>query len=340
MTSPPHRAKLARGRPTLCRWSTRRMGPPAGKLALDLQDIDFKAALGVACSDGPALEGRQAFGKLLYDALFSGEVRDAWVASLEAAKQADGLRLCLWINAPQVAALPWELLWHEDRGFLATAGDLTVSRYLPVPEPPLLATQDRLHILVVVESPTHKPVTSDEVARLEAALTALRDSGMPVEHRVLRNVTLPQIKQALLQQEYHVLHFLGHGEPGKLLLIKDDQQTAAPIGDQEFAELFLGRRSLRLVVLTACSSSQVVDGSLFSGIGPALVQKRVPAVVAMQYPSVYQDTASQFSQAFYGALAGGRPVDVAVNEARNTLSAGSLLPGRDLEHAGALHGYT
>ena len=69
-------------------------------------------------------------------------------------------------------------------------------------------------------------------------------------------------------------------------------------------------------------------GGSFAGIGPALVQKGVPAVVAMQYPFVQAETARIFSERFYGSLANGLPIDVAVNQARQFLS-GQMLPDRD-----------
>jgi hypothetical protein len=59
---------------------------------------------------------------------------------------------------------------------------------------------------------------------------------------------------------------------------------------------------------------------LFAGVGPALIQKRVPAVIAMQYP-VRKDTAGAFSSQLYKALADDSPIDLAVNEARKFLSS-------------------
>ena len=76
--------------------------------------------------------------------------------------EADGLRLRLWIDVPQVAALPWELMNEEGRGFVATAANLALSRYLPVPEPPVFAVKDKLRILVVVESPSNLPQIEDK----------------------------------------------------------------------------------------------------------------------------------------------------------------------------------
>ena len=103
----------------------------------------------------------------------------------------------------------------------------------------------------------------------------------------------------------------------------------APIADVEFAMAFRGRRSLRLLVLTACATSQAPLGTLFEGVGPSLIRAGLPAVVAMQYPTVQLETAGLFSAAFYGALAKGVALDVAVNEARQSIASGPLLDSRD-----------
>ena len=303
-------------------------GPATGALHLDARAKDFQQQLGVVLSDGPALDARMAFGQALFEALFKSQVRDAWKTSRGRvdAGEADGLRLRLWISAPELAVLPWELLHEEGRGFLATDANLALARYLPVPEPPLLSVSKPLRVLVVVEAPENlPPIQPAEVDRLESSL---QDLGGAIEFTMLRNVALAKIHHALLQG-YHVLHFLGHGKAGKLALVQENGQDAHLIDDVEFAQLFQGRRNLRLVILNACHSSQPEGAPLFSGMGPALVQKQMPAVVAMQYPTVQQKTAGLFNQAFYAALANGKPVDFAINEARQQISAGDLLASRD-----------
>ncbi len=302
-------------------------GPATGELTLPINETDFQAELVQVRSIDPNLELRKSFGKQLFEALFTGKVRDTWVASRGRvnAGEADGLRLRLWINEPELAALPWELLWDEQtNNFLATSADLVVSRYLPVPEPPVLLIEGQLRILLVVESPPGVPdVEHEEVERIETALHTL---GETVFVQVSSNLKMSEIEKAL-QQDYHVLHFLGHGTGGKLIVTGEDGR-ATRIDDEAFAQVVLGRRSLRLVVLNACHSSQVDQAGLFAGVGPALVQKGMPAVIAMQYPFVQLDTASRFSEAFYSTLANGLPVDMAVNAGRRVLSAG-LLDSRD-----------
>lgn len=312
---------------------TRVISSPAGsawaELKLALDEPEFEQKLTIVRSIEPDLDTRQSFGELLFKSLFQGDVLDVWNQSLGRvdASPGTGLRLRLWIDAPRIALLPWELLYEPSRKtFLAIAANMVMSRYLPVPEPPLLAAHDRLRILVVVESPVGPPpVTVDEVNRL---IQAIAEAGDVVEPPlVLRNPTVGQI-QAALQKDFHVFHYLGHGRTRQLILTGEDGQIE-PIDDRALAMLFRGRGTLRLVVLSACNSSQSEDGGLFEGVGPALVEARIPAVVAMQYPTVQLDTAGRFGKAFYSALANGIAIDAAVNEARLAIAAGALLKDRD-----------
>lgn len=305
-------------------------GTAFGQLKLELGDADFQTQLLQVRSIEPNLEQRKLFGSHLFNALFTNSVRDRWNTSLgivQANNEYEGLRLRLTINVPELALLPWELLHSHELGFLATSSNQVVMRYLPVPEPPRLQSQPPLRLLLVVESPKGlPPIKKQEVDRIEKAINTLQDV---VQLIMLRNASVDAIKTALLQHDIHILHFLGHGTQNTLALTKEDGKTPDFIDDQQFAQLFLGQNSLRLVVLTACQSSHGEGDGLFTGIGPALIQKRVPAVIAMQYPAVQLETAGKFSTGFYKALANGVPVDEAVNEARQLLSAGALLHGRD-----------
>ena len=299
-------------------------GQATGSLLLDLGAKQFQQALDTVTSDSTDLNERIKFGQKLFEALFNGEVRDRWNRSLGKIEQgqAEGLRLRLNINAPEIARLPWELLCDPDEQFLATVANQGISRFLPVPEPPFLPSQKIIRILVVVESPNKLPeINEEEIKLLEEALTNIGDR---FEYKLLRNANLKAIHDEVQSKDYHILHFLGHGLDGKLALSNDNGEIEI-VDDTGFASLFHGRRTLRLAVLNACSSSQSQIGGLFSGVGPALVQKRIPAVVAMQYPSVSIKTAGLFSERFYKSLSRGYPIDISVNEARQYLSATSEL---------------
>jgi hypothetical protein len=304
-------------------------GTAGGELKLNLQDPGFQANLAQVSGILPNLEQRKRFGQDLFESLFRLDVLKAWDNSwgrIEAGA-ADGLRLSLAIEDPDLAYLPWELLHDPDRGFLAVAANASLSRYLAVPEPALLVQQLPLRILVIIESPKPNglaPISELEQLSLEKALQQL---GSLVSYRILKNPTPEEIQDAL-QKGPHVIHFLGHGTSSQLALVAKDGSVEL-INEHQFATKFLGRRSVRLVVLNACNSSQAADQGLFTGIGPALVKVGVPAVVAMQYPTVQLETAGMFSRVMYQALANGLPVDVAVNEGRNLLAGGALYAGRD-----------
>ena len=304
-------------------------GTAVGELKLDLQDAAFKTATAQISGVNPDLQRRSEFGRALFAALFDGDVLNAWNNSWGrvAAGMSDGLRLSLMIEDEALSFLPWELLNDPNRGFLAVAANSAVSRYLPVPEPPLAVLQKPLRVLVVIESPNSNvlaPITPEEQQSLRQALDSL---GNAVSYKILLNAGIETI-QTELQKDPHVIHYLGHGTSGKLVFVTDTEPVKI-ISDAEFATLFLGRSSLRLAVLNACFSSKAEEGGLFSGIGPALVRAGLPAVVAMQYPTIQLDSAGIFSRAMYRALANGLPVDVAVNEGRNLVAAGPLLASRD-----------
>lgn len=302
-------------------------GYGAAIMDLDIDADEFKSELARVCSRESNLPLRQQFGQRLFNALFVDDVRDRWKGSIGRVKGSArpiGLRLLLKILDADLAILPWELLYDPEAGaFLGATANQTVARFLPMAEPKGFHEPEHLRVLLIIQSPqpglSEKllPIPEEEIAALEQTMTALSAKG--IEFKVMKNTPTTAIFEELQNQDYHVLHYLGHGGAGELYLVAESGDAFTPIEDTAFAYFFLGRPSIRLVVLNACSSSQVEGAGLFSGIGPALVRASIPAVVAMQYEAVYTDTASLFSQRFYAGLARGLPVDVAVNEARQFL---------------------
>ena len=96
-----------------------------------------------------------------------------------------------------------------------------------------------------------------------------------------------------------VLHFIGHGKPGKLQLFVDDKGKPDWVDASELADLLRkARKPIPLVVLNACLSGRAVFGEPFSGTASTLVGECASAVVAMQYV-VDDDAAMRFSRTFY-----------------------------------------
>ena len=86
--------------------------------------------------------------------------------------------------------------------------------------------------------------------------------------------------------------------------------------------LLYDHQSLRLAFLNVREGARGGTTDLFAGIAQALVQKRMPVVIAMQY-TVTDNAAIDLAASFYPAIANRYPVDAALAEARKTLYTGN-----------------
>lgn len=265
---------------------------------------------------------REQFGKQLFDTVFRDDLLADWS---KATADPEGVRLRLIVGSGPLAALPWELL-YDGRNFIATDAALALSRYIPVPEPPRAPVVDTLKVLLAIANPS-PPLPSIPVDEMDALAASIGEAARVTQ---VRHCTLQSLSDAIAGADYHVVHYLGHGATGSLLLEGAAPPGFDPMSARAFAQLLFGRPSIRLVVLSACSTAQPVDEGVFSGVGEALIRTRVPAVVAMQYEFVQLSTAQAFNRRFYKEIAAGTAVDLAVNRSRNAISAtGDLLAQRD-----------
>jgi hypothetical protein len=280
--------------------------------------------------DGDFLKG---FGGLLFQKLFAGRTRDVLYQSLgQIREEGSGLRIRLRIEPPELSSLPWEYLYDQNEDFfLATSPEILVSRYIPLAMPlaPFLVELP-LRILVAISSPTDLPPLNvdEEESRIRTALQPLTENHQ-VELDILSVATRKAIQSKLQDKEYHVFHFIGHGDfsddRGLLALVEKETGHHHLMDAGDFGTFFLGYRSMRLVVLNACKSAKTATGTAFVGMAPRLVRRGIPAVIAMRF-SVPDPTAILFSEGFYGPLTKGYPVDTAVAEARRAIL---LRIGRD-----------
>lgn len=275
------------------------------------------------------LPSPQEAGKQLFEALFTGEVRQLFDQSwgrVESTPE-EGLRLQLRFNPRQesssrLAELPWELLYRPDtQQFLGFSRRTPISRHLAVPQgtQPLVLPV-LLRVLGVMANPAGtQPLHLDrEREALEDALEGAR--GVEVEFQ--RVTTAAGLRRALLHEEYHVVHFMGHGEfaPGRgdgWLLFEDESGRPDQVPGRHLADELRDCPSLRLVLLNACSTGcwTALGGNPFAGVATALVLAGVPAVVAMRAP-ISNRAAVTFSSELYRHLAHGDPLDAAVAEGR------------------------
>src|SRR5262245_1818422 len=250
-------------------------GSESAEMLLDLSDPEVKPLLDSVQADNAYEEARRNFGALLFKRLFTGEVKRVWDASLGRidANSWQRMRLRLLIVPPEIAALPWELLYDND--FLATSDNILVSRFLPVPTPAVFVTAKKLKVLVIVQEPEQMPILPEVKEGVIESLKRLGEKFAPPN--VLENPTYEEINNEL-SNGYQIIHCLGHGAHDKLFLVKDqdidikDARTFAIKDARTFAALFNGRHSARLLVLNVCGSGPTLTYGLFSGVGPELVR--------------------------------------------------------------------
>jgi len=179
-------------------------------------------------------------------------------------------------------------------------------------------------MLIIIASPNDQiPLDSNEWESIIVDALAVPIKDGSITTRTVKKATYEEISGALLRQQPDIVQFVGHGiyEGGKgYLALVDDSGKTWKVDDASFADMFLGADDhLGLVNLTACEGAKTDSPKAFLGIAPQMVQRGVPAVVAMQY-SVLISTAKIFLQNFYRALAARKPVDWAVQHARNSIA--------------------
>jgi len=300
----------------------------------------------------------QILGENLYTILFANKIG----AELKAAFQQTGLEfvrveLEFEEGREDLASLPWEYVYlpaDEDGGgyFLAQKKKVVLTRRLRMEKSrSLRIDKPPLKVLFVASSPKERVRNSrtgqeEEIeyrVEYEKVLELMKGfdpetikvtellpyetdekSGQPTTRATWQNFVA-----TLENEEFHAIHFLGHGRwddrKGTILFMKRDG-TPQPISEDELASTLDDYKSIRLVFLQACESAFSDPYQAFSGVAQQLAQKKIPAVVGMQY-KIHQEVANAFACEFYTALAGKSKVDVALQKARWKIAT---------EHSGSL----
>jgi hypothetical protein len=268
----------------------------------------------------------QSLGRMLFEELLQGDALRVYYESLAHAQaQGDGLRIKLNILAPELALIPWELLFDPRAGeFLALARQTPVIRYLELSQPMRsLSVTPPIQVLGVAIN-----VSEFDTLDLQAERMRLEKALAPLQGRIqltwLQGQSWPALLQAMRSHPWHVLHYVGHGgfDPATgegLVLFADEQGNAQPFTAGQFARMVADCQTLRLVTLNVCDGARASARDNFASTAATLLRRGVPAVVAMQSP-ISDQAALSFAQAFYSAIADGMPVDSAVSEARKALS--------------------
>ena len=273
------------------------------------------------------LERLRDFGRKLYQKLFTTEIEQLWRQQRDSG---DFLTLCLRIhdNAKRLEAVPWEAL-HDGAEFIAAGAKTTITR-LPLgiaPPADLPAIPLPIRMLALVSSPPDLP----DVSRLniereqELLLEAINaPAGQGKLHVDFEDEAKLEILESSLEAGYHILHFTGHGiAPTPVssggLLLEDHDGKRLPVGVNDFvSSLAKGFGTLRLAVISGCNTAQTLHTGSFRDLARALVEEKIPAVLAMQF-AISDAAGLKLAEVLYPKLIAGQALEAAVHAARRAL---------------------
>ena len=153
-------------------------------------------------------------------------------------------------------------------------------RHVPVASVPApLRVRPPLRILGVVSSPRGLPALDVDKEQDQLARALARPAGQGLaELHWAPSATWADLQDLLLDGEWHVLHFIGHGDfdPGRdegVLALTREDGRADLVAAHRLVDLLRQARPMpRLVVLNSCSGAAAGASDLFSGTAAALVR--------------------------------------------------------------------
>jgi hypothetical protein len=311
-------------------------GEALGRFKLPFSDLELenfvlkvgRTRRGKRRVESPEMELAKDFGGKLFSSLFDGDVKELFRSSYDEARSENhALRITLSLTgAPELSQVPWEYMYDHPK-FLSTSTMTPIVRYLDLPKPrrPLQIALP-LRILGVVSAPSDaEPIdVAAEKAKLGQALAPLVQTGsLAIDW--LETATLRALQRQLRQEDYHVLHYIGHGGYDRdaddgVVLFEDELGRSRRITGVQLGTILQDEVSLRLAVLNACEGGRTSVEDPFSGVATSLIEREIPAVIGMQF-EITDRSAIVFASEFYAALADGFPVDSAMAEARKAIYA-------------------
>jgi Uncharacterized protein conserved in bacteria len=170
-------------------------------------------------------------------------------------------------------------------------------------------SKNTINLLIVLANPrgtnSLRLGTEDRVIRQSLKLSRYRDN---LSATFCHAATVHDLRRALLEDDYHIVHISGHGTDSGLVL-EDDLGEPNFIPPAGLSELFKAYSPpIRCVILNACYS--ISQGELIS--------MEVPFTIGME-GAISDVAAIEFSRGFYDAIGAGREIDFAYDEGCRTV---------------------
>lgn len=204
-------------------------------------------------------------------------------------------------GAESLLGLPWEFVKHPQSGRPLSLEMPFVRRIGEGMELEPLEGRP-LRVLVVISEPLTQ--VSFDARRfhdviVEEARELVKEGFLQLEFLSLPS-TPDLLARRLLEEAPDVIHFIGHGNVGVLLLEAEDGSECR-VEAEKFHVLFKNGK-LRLFILTACYSGAVPGRDMVSGTATALIQAGIPSVVAMQLPILVEEAYRMVGDLYAGFL--------------------------------------
>jgi len=272
----------------------------------------------------------RGLGAEVFDLVFQHSIRDSIVSALKSGKLLRFL-IDLRESDPQFSIVPWEFMYaHPIQTFLGLVKQYSLVRYIKSDRlPPYSGFSAPLRILALLASPLGfaplNVAAEEEVLHLTLS-KAVADGIVDLVILKDNDATVDNLQRVLFHFHPHVFHYVGHGAYAEgvggsgtgALIFVDSQDNAHILGATEVATL-LTDSNVRIAVLNGCDTGNAIRNDAVTSVAGALVAGGVAAVVATMR-QVPDDAALIFARELYRSLADGSSIEVAVVEARKSLS--------------------
>jgi hypothetical protein len=224
----------------------------------------------------------------------------------------------------RLRALPWEFLYDvEGRWFLSAKTELLLTRFVRTASGRAKVVQvgekEQVRALLIAALPADEKFDSQRLA-LGRLRTALKDVVHLEEPVLVEEWDEKAIRKVLEDRPCHIVHVVGicRGDPGDPQIYVGGDDFRDP---KSFVDcLTAGRPRPRLIILQLCD---YIDGDAtenFERLAPALIEREVPAVLALQYAARRADPDYVgLGKLFYESLVGGDSIGTAVQKSRHEL---------------------
>ncbi|SDM10466.1 CHAT domain-containing protein [Geodermatophilus siccatus] len=284
----------------------------------------------------PVPDTFKLLGSYLYRTVFREAVETKFREVREEAERDDltlRVDLALGPGAGELAEWPWELLYSPDWGgeFLAKASGLVLSRSLNQTRFPNRHQDPPLRVYCIIAVPD-TPAYAAQREELTEALTGMTEYSRTIQPEITERWNQKTVQQRLRTAPHpHIIHFVGvcrrrwEGGVLNLQICLDDgsgghewASTTALVDLLASGGTPRGENRARLAVLHLSEPSPLDFDVTFERLAPALIQRGIPAVLAMQYP-LTGEPAARFIRLLYEKIAEHKSIEEAVQCARGEL---------------------